>query len=531
MRVAAIDVGTNSVHLLVADITSDGGVRFVEKAREQVELGRGGIDHATLTEDAMQRGLRAMISFKDAIDSLSVEAVTAAATSAVREAKNGSEWIRRVREQTGIHVKVITGADEARLIYLGARKDLDFSRGYALLLDLGGGSAEFILCDSAQPLVKRSLPLGHIRLAERYGLHDPPIDADWAALREHLRRCLTPLLAEIPAGRFGSFTGTSGAVRTLARMATLARGETAPAHDHGLILRRVDLKRLIQRFRTMKRARYQEIPGMDDRRRVTLPYAAAMVYEAMKVFGADEIVASERSLRDGLLVDWALTHKPELDLASMVAWPRLRAVLRMMERYEVERPHAEHVRNLSLSLFDALQDLHDLGGDARRMLEFGALLHDVGHHIAGEDHNKHGQYLIVHSRLNGFTAPDIALLGNLVRYHRGGRPKRTHPAFEAMSRSQQHTLLWLAGILKVADGLDRSHEQPIESVRTEVVDKEIRICAKATAPAHLEHWAVERRKDLLERVSQHTVHVRIDGPENVEPDELAERDDSDVDPA
>jgi len=511
MRVAAIDVGTNSVHLLVADIASDGEITFVEKAREQVELGRGGIEHAVLAEDAMQRGLTALAHFRDAIDSLSVEAVTATATSAVREAKNGSEWVRRVWEHTDIHVKVITGADEARLIYLGARNDLDFSRGYALILDLGGGSAELILCDSAQPLVKRSLPLGHIRLAERFGLHDPPSEEDWAALRAHVRDTLTPVLGEIPPGRFGSFTGTSGAVRTLARMATLARGEAVPAHEHGLILRRSDLKKLIQRFRSMRRARYQEIPGMDDRRRHTLPFAAAMVYEAMKVFGAEEVVASERSLRDGLLADWVLNNQPELALAETVAWPRMRAILRLMDRYEVDGAHAEQVKDLALSLFDSLQELHGLPGEARRMLEFAALLHDVGHHIAGEDHNKHGQYLIQHSRLQGFTAPDVAILGNVVRYHRGGRPKKTHVSFATLGRQQQRVVLWLSSILRVADGLDRSHEQPIAALRASVVDGTIHVYVRASGPAHLERWAVERRKALLERTCQRPLQVHFEG--------------------
>ena len=507
MRVAAIDVGTNSVHLLVADISATGDVKFVEKAREQVELGRGGLDASMLAEDAMQRGLAAMASFRDAIDSLGVDEVTAAATSAVREAKNGSEWVRAVREQTGIHVRVITGGDEARLIYLGARKDLDFSKGYALLLDLGGGSAEFILCDSTQPLVKKSLPLGHIRLAERFGGSDPPSDASWTALRTHVRRALTPMLSDIPPGRFGSFTGTSGAVRTLARMATMAQGGEPPLHDHGLVLRRTELRKLVQVFRTTKRARYQEIPGMDMRRRHTLPYAAAMVYETMKTLGAEEIVASERSLRDGLLIDWALTHQPELNLSQTVAWPRLRAVLRMMDRFDVDRAHAEHVRDLAITLFDSLQEEHQLPGEMRRMLEFGALLHDVGHHIAGEDHNKHGQYLIAHSRLNGFTAPDVAILGNLIRYHRGGRPKKEHVSYAGLTRQQQRTVLWLAGMLRVADGLDRSHEQAVAHIDVQVLDDTIVIRPTCRSAAHLERWAVERRKMLLERTSNKRVEV------------------------
>ena len=368
MRVAAIDVGTNSVHMLVADVHPDGTLQVVEKAREQVELGRGGMSTNALAPDAMERGLAAMQSFATTLRSLGVEAVTAAATSAVREAKNGTEWTHRVRDTTGIHIRVISGQEEARLIYLGARNDLDFSKGYALLLDLGGGSAEVILADGSRPLCKKSLPLGHIRLTERFGSEDPPTDDTWRALRDHLRAELLPLRTDIPPGRFGTFTGTSGAVRTLARMAALARGEPTPTHDHGLVLTRAELKRLIGEFRRLKKARYSDLPGMDPRRRDTLPYAAAMVYETMRVFDAEKIVASERSLRDGLLVDWIQTHQPELDLAKTVAWPRLRAVLRLMDKYEVDRPHAERVRDLALALFDQLEPLHQLGGEQRRML-------------------------------------------------------------------------------------------------------------------------------------------------------------------
>jgi exopolyphosphatase/guanosine-5'-triphosphate,3'-diphosphate pyrophosphatase len=521
MRVAAIDVGTNSVHLLVADVSPTGEIQVVEKAREQVELGRGGLENNELTEDAMERGRSAMRSFKEAIDGLEVEAVTAAATSAVREARNGSHFVRSVREQTGIHIKVISGPAEARLIYLGSRADLDFARGYALILDLGGGSAELILCDSSQPLVQRSLPLGHIRLAEAFGDADPPSPKTIKALRAHVRSQLLPLQTEIPSGRFGSFTGTSGSVRTLARMATLARGEQVPTHDHGLILRPNELAKLIRAFTSKKSASYVEIPGMDARRRDTILFAAVMVHESMKVFGASEIVASERSLRDGLLQEWILANQPELALSKTVAWPRMRAVLRTMARYEVDRPHAEHVRDLALRLFDDLQPVHGLDGEARRLLEFGALLHDVGHHIAGESHNRHGQYLIQHTRLPGFTAPQVAMLGNIVRYHRGGRPKKGQATFDALSKSQQRQLQWLAGMLRVADGLDRSHSQPVEQVAVTSSSDELRIDAYTTEQAHLERWAVQRRKRLLERVSGRTVRILVHGQGAAPPDAAA----------
>lgn len=507
MRVAAIDVGTNSVHLLVADVGPAGELTVVEKAREQVELGRGGIERNVLTPEAMERGIQALVSFRQATDLLQVEAIHAAATSAVREAKNGSEFCKAVRDRTGIHVKVINGHDEARLIWLGVRRDLDLARGPALLVDIGGGSVEVVLCDANGLLAAHSLPLGHIRLSEHFPQSDPPTAAELQAVRKHVRSALAPVLADIRPGGPGTFVGTSGSIRTLAKMALLAKGHPEPQHEHGLVLERSDLKKLLERFTNTRQARLTDLPGMDPRRRATLPTAAAVLYQVMKSLDRDLIVTSERSLRDGLLEDWIEHNQPELRLERTVAMPRMRSVLRLMERYEVDRPHAEQVRSLALALFDGLVGMHGLGPDARRMLEFGALLHDVGHHIDARDHNKHGQYLILNSRLSAFTAPEQAVLASVVRFHRGARPKRNHRHFAALSRVNQRKVEVLSTLIRMADALDRSHHQPISEVRVVTGPEGVTLEAVARQEAFLERWAAERRADLLASVLGRPVRV------------------------
>lgn len=507
MRVAAIDVGTNSVHLLVADVGPEGEVVVVEKNRVQVELGRGGLDRNLLTDEAMQRGVDALISFREAMDSLGVEAIEATATSAVREAQNGRDFVRAVREATGVHVRVISGVDEARLIYLGVRPDLDFSRGYALLIDIGGGSIELILCDATRILATHSLPLGHLRLADAFINTNPPTPEALAQIRAHTNQKLRSVLADIPPGVAGTLVGTGGSVRTLARMATLMRGEPEPQHSHGLVLHKGDLKRLGVQFTQVKQARMSAIPGMDSRRKATLPAAAAALHQIMKTFDHDPLVTSDRSLRDGLLANWILRNEPELALSRTVAWPRMRSVLRLMERYEADQAHCTHVRDLALVLFDGLSGLK-LDSSARRTLEYAALLHDIGHHIDARDHHKHGQYLILNSRMAGFTAPEVAVVANIVRHHRK-RPKRSNHHFAALPRPDQRKVEILSAILRMADALDRSHNQPV--IELEIEDDGIAVCirAKTKDEAHIERWAAERRIEGLSNVLGRTVTVEL----------------------
>ncbi len=508
MRVAAIDVGTNSVHLYVADVGPQGQITVVARERTQVELGRGGLRSQELTEAAIQRGVDALMEFKRTIDSLHVEAVTAAATSAVREAKNGRDFTRAVRDATGIHVRTISGLDEARLIYQGVRPELDFSKGYNLLLDLGGGSVELTLCDANGILASHSAPLGHIRMTESYVRSDPPTREELSAVRAHAADTLRPTLHEIRPGVAANLVGTGGSIRTLAKMATLSRGEPEPQQDNGLVLYRDDLDELLSKFVEIKQGRLGDLPGMDGRRRATLPAAAAVVRQAMKTLDFRELVTSDRSLRDGLLADWIIHSEPELALARTVPWPRMRTVLRMMDRYEADQAHSTKVRDLALALFDGLAGL-DLDSPDRQCLEYSALLHDIGYHIDARDHHKHGQYLILNSRMPGFTAPEVALIANIVRYHRR-RPKRSHFHFRALPRAGQRKVEILSAILRVADALDHSHNQPVTELRVEDSGGHVTIRAQTRAEAHIERWAAERRQQRLSNVLDRPVTVLLE---------------------
>lgn len=452
-----------------------------------------------------------MDSFKETCDSFAVEDIHATATSAVREAENGADFCRDVKERTGIHIRVINGTEEARLIYLGARADLDFSRGRVMLFDLGGGSTELILCDAETPLLTISLPLGHIRLTDAHHAADGPLtDAGLEEMTKTIRRSIRPLAARVHTDDFNSLVGTSGTARALARLATAARGDIIPEHSHGLVLHRSELDDLIGVFQTLSAAKLARMPGMDARRAKTLPSGAVLVREIMDTLGKKRLVTSELSLRDGLVADWVRRHHPEVSLLGTVSDPRRRAVMAMMKRYRVDVKHAEQTARLATEIFDATVLVHGLRIDDRRILEFAALLHDVGHHISGKDHHKHGQYLIRHTRMPGFTSPEVAVLGNLVRYHRSGKAKQGHAEFAALDAVGRDRVNGLAAILCLADALDRGHNQSVQGIDVTVSKERVHILARTRDAGHLERWAAVRRCEPLSRLLGLPVEIELD---------------------
>jgi exopolyphosphatase/guanosine-5'-triphosphate,3'-diphosphate pyrophosphatase len=495
MKVAAIDVGTNSFHLLVARVTGDGTIEPLDRAKEMVRLGDSAFK-GVISADAFARGVDTIRRFRAIAERGGCDAVIAVATSAVREAENGGDFVRVIRDETGIELTVIGGDEEANLIYLGARSTLNLAGRRALIIDIGGGSVELIVGDSREAYFSTSLKLGVLRLLEQWKPADPITPDQRARLAEHLHRALEGPLAPARKIGFELVAMTSGTARAVAELA-------APPGEPRDKLRRVafrDVYALEDKLCSLPATERLKLPGLDAKRLDSIVPGVILVRTLLESAHADEYQLGEAALREGLVADYALRNRPGIQLVDEFPDLRRRSVMALARRCQSDMRHAEQVARLALDLFRGTRPLHNLPNADGELLEFASLLHDIGFHIAKSKHHKHAAYLIENTDLQGFSAEEVQLLAQVVRYHRKATPKETHEPYGKMPERQKERVRLLAALLRVADGLDRGYGQNVRSVRCKVADRSVELALSTVADPELEVWGARRKGDLFEEV-------------------------------
>ncbi len=453
MRIAAIDLGSNSFHMLIADFCRPQRFDTILTERMAIQIGKDALQSGTLHEGAIANGLRCLGEFRRIALSRGVERIVAVATSAIREAANGSEFIRRARTEAGIVVRTISGLEEARLIHLAVSRYVDLGVRKTLLIDIGGGSIELTVADSATIHFSTSLKLGFLRLQKHLNLSDPMTGSEERRLAHLLEEKLADALPIIRKHKPLTAIATSGTATTLLRLARQRRsnGGSSDAvclEEVGSILERAS------RLSFMDRARKLDL---DELRSENLPVALTCLTAILEGAGIPELRVCSAGLREGLVYDFMSRAKP-LDVSEAAPTDyRLQAVLDLARRYGYPEEHSRKVAALACEIFRRTSHIHRLGDREERLLEHAGILHDVGYHIAHRKHHVHGYYLIMHGDLRGFSSEEKAMLAHLVRYHRGAKPKRSHEEFAMLPRKARLTIARLAAILRIADGLDRSH--------------------------------------------------------------------------
>jgi exopolyphosphatase/guanosine-5'-triphosphate,3'-diphosphate pyrophosphatase len=491
VKIAALDVGTNSIHLLIARVGADGQVEPLDRAKEMVRLGDSAFK-GVIAPDAFARATECIRRFRAQAERAGVDAVIAVATSAVREAENGGDFVRVVRDETGIELTVIRGEQEARLIYLGARVALNLAGKKALIIDIGGGSVELIVGDAREAHYATSLKLGVLRLLDQYAPSDPITPDQRVRLAEQLHRALETPTAAIRKIGFDLVAMTSGTARAVAELipATTAEKPRTIAFK--------DVYALEQRLCAMTTAERLKVPNLDPKRVDSIVPGVILVRSLLEVVHADAYVLCEAALREGLVADYAARNGPGIQLIDEYPDLRRRSVVRLARRCNAQEAHAHHVARLALDLFRGLRPLHQLPNSDGELLEFASLLHDIGFHIAASKHHKHGAYLIENADLQGFPTDEIQLLAQMVRYHRKATPKEAHAQFAALSAPAQKKVRTLGALLRLADGLDRGYAQLVRGVRCRIGDKSVEVTLSTNADAELELWGARRKRDLAE---------------------------------
>jgi exopolyphosphatase/guanosine-5'-triphosphate,3'-diphosphate pyrophosphatase len=506
VRLAAIDLGTNSVHMVIADVSSDGRIAVVDRVKEMVRLGRNAFTTGRLSRETMELASRTLRTFTRLARARRVLKTRAVATSAVREARNGQEFVRRVRRETGLPVEIISGAEEARLIFRAARHALGLRGGPHLLVDVGGGSVELSLVQDGKPHWLRSLPLGVARLTERFLAKDPPGPNAVRDLERHIRAELAALLDDARARGATEAIGTSGTVNTLVQMAMAARGEDT-AQLHGASATALEIARVRRHVLAVEAPERAELPGMDAKRTDLMPAAVVLLDTILAGAGGLDLVACAWALREGVLLDLA---RVPAERSPATRGGRRRQVEALAARHMPGgNAHGRHVARLAVRLFDALGSDLGLPASARDILEDAALLHDIGHVVDHDRHQRHTAYLIRHSELLGFSPAEIEMLALVARGHRKQAPKLSDPEMEMLPAAARRTVRGLAALLRVADALDRTHFGVVEDVDVVRAGGKVVIrISSGREHAELELWSAERRIDLLARLLDRPVVVR-----------------------
>jgi exopolyphosphatase/guanosine-5'-triphosphate,3'-diphosphate pyrophosphatase len=498
MRIAAIDCGTNSIHMIVVRIRPDLSFEVIDREKEMVRLGSGGLDGKALTAEAMAAALQAVSRFRRLAESHQVEEILAAATSAVREAENGGEFLGAVERETGIKPQVISGTEEARLIHLAAVYGVDVAGASAVVVDIGGGSVEITHGAGTSLRVARSFKLGVIRLTERFVHTDPLSRRDERKLVRHIEDELAKYLRDIKSAGFDRVIGTSGTILSLGMVASAER-RRASDEVRNLRVPAKQIHRLRKEITGRSIGERMKLPGLDPRRADLIVSGAVLLDTVLQRLGAAEITLCDFALREGLVLDYIQRNRKHIAQAGQYPDVRRRSVIELAERSTYWAEHASQVARLSLSIFDQTRSAHVLTDTEREWLEFAALLHDIGTHISYPRHHKHSYYLIKNGDLRGFEPAEAEIIALVARYHRKSVPKKSHADFGALGARKRRTIRTLAAILRFAETLDRSHAQVVTGVEMHDRGTEYLVKLRTTGDAELELWAAHRQIAPLER--------------------------------
>ena len=502
-RVAAIDAGTNSIHMIVAEAQTH-GYRVIDKERQMVQLGRDSLEGRPLTDAAMERGVATLRTMADIARRREVDEIIAVATSAIREAPNRRRFINEVQRTAGIKLRVISGEEEADYIYRAVRSAVDFHGGTALTIDIGGGSVEMIVGTASEVFFTRSEPAGALRIAQEFALHKAVDAAVVKECRRAVRKILKKSLGRVASIGFDFTIGTSGTIVTLAALA--ADPDAMSSGLRWLTLAR--LRNLIDALSPLSAAERARKFSIDERRAETILGGAIVLEQVMRGLGLERLRACDSALREGI-VETALDRLRE-KTEELPSGVRMRSVLELAERTRVDLPHAQHVAYLALRIFDQLEELHMLRTGERELLESAAMLHEAGMHVAFQGHHKHSYYLISHAVLRGFTGDQVAVIANVARYYRKAVPDAEHQNFAQLSRSQQETVEKLAAILRIAAALDRGRHGAVRDVGVEADDDTLTLHLRLRGDADLEIEDARKKARYFARLFDRSVELRID---------------------
>jgi exopolyphosphatase / guanosine-5'-triphosphate,3'-diphosphate pyrophosphatase len=507
MNLAAIDIGTNSIHMIIVKVTSRQTFEVLVQEKEMVKLGVGVFADRRINETAFEAGIDTITRYVKLADQFGVEEIITAATSATREAKNGREFLDRLIQEVGLIPQLISGKEESRLIFLAVRKAIDLDGKNAMVLDIGGGSTEVVVGNQESIHLKNSLKLGVLRLLDRVGTQGALEKDAQESLRQHVRETAREVFAKVSEFNIEKVIGTSGTIRTLGIACMSLKDKSIINTVNAEVVKTKDIEKIVKKLLQLNPDQRGEIPGIAGNRVDAIHLGGLLLVELLQMAGAKEITLCDASLRDGLIIDYLEKNGQKLEEISIGKDVRERSSLMLASKYDTDLEAKAHVSGLAMQLFDQLKDLHGLDPQARELLYHASLIFDVGLFVNFQGYQKHSRYLILHGGLRGFDNEEILILSHLARYHRKTGPKKRHKKFKKLDKKQRMLVRQLSGLLRIAVGLDKTKNQWVENVYCLIQESRITIRIFGEENLDMEIWEAQRYSDTLSGVLEKEVEV------------------------
>jgi len=499
MNLAAIDIGTNSIHMIIVKVTSRQTFEVLVQEKEMVKLGVGVFANKMLSEEAFHRGVETIKRYVQLADEYGVEDIITAATSATREAKNGRDFLDRLIQEVGLSPQLISGKEESRLIFLAVRKAINLGKENALVIDIGGGSTEAVVGNKEEVLFKSSMKLGVLRLLDRVGTQGSLSKSQRKDLLGHIKNSAQKIMAEAKSVGFSKVIGTSGSIRALGEAVMHLNGKGIIQSVNAESVHLKDLEEITDRLLDLEAGKRSEVPGISESRVDAIHLGGLLLVELLHLAGVEELTLSDASLREGLIIDYIEKNGQKLQDSVAGKNLRERSSLLLAKRYETDVDQKRQVAKLAVQLFDQLKDLHGMDAPARDLLYHASLIFDVGSFVNFKDYHKHSKYLILNGGLRGFNNAEIYILGHLAKYHRKAGPKKKHKSFRNLAKGDRRMVKGLAGILRIAVALDKTKNQWVENVYCLPQGEILSIRLFGEGSMELELWEAQRFADVLEK--------------------------------
>lgn len=496
-KLAAIDIGSNSLKLVIVEAAASDSFTVILQIRERVRLGHETLKTRYLSAEAVKMSVDVINRFRAIAESRGADALVAVATAAVREAENSADFVKAIKKQTGVYVDVLSSIEEARLIGIAVAQNAGFEYSGTLLnIDIGGGSTELSLMKNGEPHKLFSLKLGAVGSTEKFLFSDPPGENEIQNLRKEINFALERPLRKIGGQTWEHSTGSSGTILNLGALLN-HRESVDPSENLEIELGAlIELNRRLAKMPLKRRA----MLGTISPQRAEVIIAGGQILEGvMRALKIEKLHPSPYALREGVIIDYLREIEAEsLPPVPDVEDAKLRDIFAVGRRYGYEERHALQVAKLAQKIFDSLAPIYKLKRHGRTLLSAAALLHDIGYHISHESHHKHSLYLIKHSEITGFSEQEKLIIANIARYHRGSIPKIKHVDFQMLSQKDRRLVVRLGAILRLADALDRGYDSHVDDIEFSLDDENLFIKIVSDQNCEIEYQAVEDKKDLFE---------------------------------